>query len=384
MLNKFVVTIDGPAGVGKSTLAKKLATYLNVPMLDTGAMYRTLALKLGAEALDYDDNKLEQRAREYVFSLNSTSYDADLICNDELVSSLPIRTDKAARLSSVIAKLGTVRKVLQESQQNIAKDFSLVAEGRDMGTKVFPKASCKFFLDASAKVRAQRRYDELKAKGEDVDFDELFDSLVQRDKNDRTREVDPLKAAEDAYIVDTSNKNLEEVFAILKNYVEEKVSQEEENFTHLDSDGNACMVDVGAKDPTKRIAIAGCKVLINEQTLSLLKKNALPKGDVLTTAKIAGILAAKQTSSLIPLCHPLAISYADIRFKVINTLPSIDIEAEVHTYDKTGVEMEALIAAQVAAATIYDMCKAVQKDICIQDCRLLKKSGGKSDFVFKA
>ncbi len=383
MLKNFVISIDGPAGVGKSTLAKKLATHLNVPMLDTGAMYRTLGLKLGASALDYDDKKLEQRAKELVFSLNSTSCEAELLCNNEDVSLLPIRSDKAARLSSAIAKLPIIRKVLQENQRAIAKDFSLVVEGRDMGTKVFPHADCKFFLDASAKVRAQRRFDELKAKGEEPDFEELFASLAQRDKADRTREVDPLKAAADAFIVDTSDKNLEEVFAILKQHVEEKMSQLTETFTHLDSDGNACMVDVSDKIPTKRIAVVGCTVEVSANTLSLLKENALPKGDVLTTAKIAGILAAKQTSALIPMCHPLAISYADIRFKVIDTPPSIEIEAEVHTTDKTGVEMEAIIAAQITAATIYDMCKAVQKDICIQECRLLKKSGGKSDYVFK-
>ncbi len=382
MLNTFVITIDGPAGVGKSTLAKKLATYLNVPMLDTGAMYRTLGLKLGAEVLDYDDEKTEKKAKEYVFSLNSNTYDAELMCNNELVSSLPIRTDKAARMSSIVAKLPAIRKVLQEDQQKIAENFSIVVEGRDMGTKVFPMANCKIFLDANAKVRTQRRFDELKAKGENPDFDELFEALAQRDLQDRTREVDPLKAAEDAIIIDTSDKNLEEVFALLKKYAEEKLEQITENFTHLDSDGNACMVDVSGKKVTKRIAIVGCTVEVSANTLSLLKENALPKGDVLTTAKIAGILAAKQTSALIPMCHPLAITYADIRFKVIDLPPSIEIEAEVHTDDKTGVEMEAIIAAQVTAATIYDMCKAVQKDICINECRLLRKTGGKTDYTF--
>ncbi len=383
MIQNFVITIDGPAGVGKSTLAKKLATYLNLPMLDTGAMYRTLGLKLGSQVHDMDDEKIEKKAKEYKFSLTSNTYDAELLCNGKLTSSLPIRTDKAARMSSIVAKIPAIRKVLQENQQSIARNFSLVVEGRDMGTKVFPNAVCKLFLDAHAKVRAKRRYDEMVAKGENPVFEELFESLVQRDEIDRTRATDPLKPAEDAIIIDTSDKNLEEVFAILIKHANEKLSQSQNAFTHLDADGNACMVDVGAKEATKRIAIVSSKVLVNENTLQLLKQNALPKGDVLTTAKIAGILAAKQTSSLIPLCHPLALSYVDIRFNVVDCPPSIEIESEAHTTDKTGVEMEAIIAAQIAAATIYDMCKAVQKDICIQECRLIKKSGGKSEYLYK-
>lgn len=149
-------------------------------------------------------------------------------------------------------------------------------------------------------------------------------------------------------------------------------------FSHMADDGSVTMVDVGHKESTKRTAIVRCVVDINATTLDLLVRHALPKGDVLTTAKIAGIMAAKQTANLIPMCHPLAINYADVRFVVKETPPSIEIEAEVRMAGKTGVEMEALIAAQVAAATIYDMCKAVQKDIVIRDCRLVYKDGGKS------
>ncbi|WP_250645468.1 cyclic pyranopterin monophosphate synthase MoaC [Salidesulfovibrio onnuriiensis] len=149
-------------------------------------------------------------------------------------------------------------------------------------------------------------------------------------------------------------------------------------FSHMDSDGNARMVDVSAKDDTKRMAIVRAVVRLSSKTLSMLLENALPKGDVLTTAKIAGIQAAKQTHHLIPMCHPLSINYVDVRFEVDRHESAINIEAEVRTTGKTGVEMEALIAAQVAAATIYDMCKAVQKDILITDCRLVYKSGGKS------
>lgn len=149
-------------------------------------------------------------------------------------------------------------------------------------------------------------------------------------------------------------------------------------FSHLTDDGSVTMVDVGHKECTQRTAIVRTRVELSASTLDLLLRSALPKGDVLTTAKIAGIMAAKRTAEIIPMCHPLALSYIDVRFTVYQESPSISIEAEVRTSGQTGVEMEALIAAQVAAATIYDMCKAVQKDIVIRDCRLIYKSGGKS------
>lgn len=151
-----------------------------------------------------------------------------------------------------------------------------------------------------------------------------------------------------------------------------------DGFSHMDDDGNARMVDVSGKNDSSRTAIVRCLVKLAPETLNLLKKNALPKGDVLTTAKIAGIQAAKRTADMIPMCHPLPISYVDIRFSIRDTDSTIELEAEVRTTYKTGVEMEALVAVQTAAATIYDMCKAVQKDIVIDNCRLVYKSGGKS------
>ncbi len=389
MKKSFVITLDGPGGVGKSSLAKELALAFDIPMLDTGAMYRTLGVKLGAELMDLPDEEVEKRAKGFTFSLEGVGAKAQLLCNNEKVENFPIRTEKASRLSSLVAKHPVVRAVLQKNQREIAKEFSLIAEGRDMGTKVFPHADCKIFLEASAEERAKRRYKELADKGEKVDYNELYENLKQRDLQDKTRAVDPLKPADNAYIFDTSNYNLKEVYNHLYQYIEGnmKKHQEEENsleFTHLDKQGNACMVDVGDKTATKRVAIVECRVFVNPNTLKLLKENALPKGDVLTTAKVAGILAAKQTWALIPMCHPLAITYADIRFNVVDNPPTIEIEAETHTYDKTGVEMEAIIAAQITAATIYDMCKAVQKDICISDCRLIHKSGGKSLYNYTA
>ena len=148
--------------------------------------------------------------------------------------------------------------------------------------------------------------------------------------------------------------------------------------THIKEDGSVQMVDVGHKSPTERKAVYRAKVFFSKETFELIQNNALPKGDVLTTAKIAGIQAAKMTPHLIPMCHPIFLSHMDIRFYPDPSTHSITIEAEAKTTAQTGVEMEAMVGAMVAAMTIYDMCKAVQKDIIITDCKLLYKSGGKS------
>jgi cyclic pyranopterin phosphate synthase len=149
-------------------------------------------------------------------------------------------------------------------------------------------------------------------------------------------------------------------------------------FTHLKDDGGATMVDVGGKELTRRVARAGCTVVLNPETFALLAQKALPKGDALNTAKVAGVLAAKRVSEIIPFCHGLNLDFIDISFALDPTASSIHITSEARLTARTGVEMEALMACQVAALTIYDMCKAVQKDIKITDCRLLHKSGGKS------
>lgn len=155
------------------------------------------------------------------------------------------------------------------------------------------------------------------------------------------------------------------------------------SFTHLDDKGQARMVDVGAKAVTARVAVAEAVVRLSPETYRLLNDQALPKGDALATARIAGIMAAKKTSDLIPLCHPLGLDSVDVRFVMDAASHSVRIEAEARLQAKTGVEMEAMTAASVAALTLYDMCKAVQKDIVIERVRLLYKSGGKSG-EFKA
>lgn len=151
--------------------------------------------------------------------------------------------------------------------------------------------------------------------------------------------------------------------------------------SHYDEEGRISMVDVGQKDVTVRRAIAAAKVLVNETTLDAIRAKRTPKGDPLEIARIAGILAAKRTSELIPLCHQIALSKADVTATIVDD--GIELTAEAITSGKTGVEMEALTAVSVAALTIYDMLKAVQRDIVITDIRLIEKTGGKSDLLSK-
>jgi cyclic pyranopterin monophosphate synthase len=150
------------------------------------------------------------------------------------------------------------------------------------------------------------------------------------------------------------------------------------DFSHLDETGGISMVHVGAKKVTQREAVAAATVRMTPATLQKLVSRALPKGDVLTTAKIAGVLAAKQTPSLIPLAHPLALESVDITFDLDPAAGTIEVRAIVRCEGKTGVEMEAMTACAVAALTIYDMCKSAEKGITIDALQLMRKSGGKS------
>jgi cyclic pyranopterin phosphate synthase len=150
------------------------------------------------------------------------------------------------------------------------------------------------------------------------------------------------------------------------------------NLTHIDETGAARMVDVGAKPATVREARAACRIIMQPGTLTLILAGTAKKGDVLATARIAGIMAAKRTADLIPLCHPLALSAVTIDLMPDPALPGVQIAAMVRTTGPTGVEMEALTAASVAALTLYDMVKAVDRAMRIDDLRVTHKSGGKS------
>ncbi len=150
------------------------------------------------------------------------------------------------------------------------------------------------------------------------------------------------------------------------------------NLTHFDKDGSAHMVNVGDKNQTKRVAIAGGFVSMSSETLNIVLDQKLAKGDVMQVAELAGIMGAKQTAQLIPLCHPLGLDHVSVKLRADVEKGGIEITAECHISGKTGVEMEALTAVSITALTIYDMCKAVDKAMIISDIRLLHKSGGKS------
>ena len=368
-----IITLDGPAGVGKSTLAKRLATILGIPYLDTGAMFRTIALRLGPGAEALPEDELRARCKAFRFKLQGGGEHSVLLCNGVPVGP-EIRTEEVGRLASRLATSTVVRDCLKEAQRSLGES-GLVAEGREM-----------------------RRFEELQAKGEPADLAQITEMIRQRDDMDRNRAVAPLKPAADAVIVDTSDLGIEGVLKVLtdtvaasserivrevrycpKDAAEDAVSgMRDAAFSHMAGDGSISMVDVGSKNITRRVAIVRGAVEINAHTLGLLKEHALPKGDVLVTAQVAGIMAAKRTSELIPLCHPVPLSFVDVRFEIQDEPPAVLIESEARTSDRTGVEMEAIIAAQVAAATIYDMCKAVQKDMVIRDVRLVHKSGGRT------
>ncbi|MBS0517413.1 MAG: cyclic pyranopterin monophosphate synthase MoaC [Proteobacteria bacterium] len=148
--------------------------------------------------------------------------------------------------------------------------------------------------------------------------------------------------------------------------------------SHFDARGNAHMVDVGAKEITERVAVARASVLMQAATLKLIKDKKAAKGDVLAVAQLAGIMAAKRTAELIPLCHPLSLSAVELKLSLDAKRRAVDIEATCKLKGRTGVEMEALTAASVAALTVYDMCKAVDRGMVISEVKLLHKSGGKS------
>jgi len=154
-------------------------------------------------------------------------------------------------------------------------------------------------------------------------------------------------------------------------------------FSHYTKDGMPVMVDVTEKGITRRSAAAAGQVSMLESTVEMIEKSLLPKGNLFETAKIAGIMAAKRTAELIPMCHPLSLTYVDVSLEIDRNIPGIVITSDVRLEGKTGAEMEALTAVSVAALTVYDMCKAVDKGMVIERVRLVEKRGGKSDMLMR-
>jgi cytidylate kinase len=211
MNNSKIITIDGPSGVGKGTLAKALAKHLNYKLLDSGAIYRLAALHCYKNNTDLESESHVHQALE---SLNiSFKIEEDIVkafLNNKDVTK-EIRTEQIGMLASKVAAYPSVREILLDKQREFATEQGLVADGRDMGTVVFTNAKYKFFLDADTKVTAKRRFDELKSKGLNPDFDKILADIEKRDFQDRNRKIAPLRPA-DSIIIDTSSLSIKEVF----------------------------------------------------------------------------------------------------------------------------------------------------------------------------
>lgn len=218
------IAIDGPAGAGKSTLAKRLAESIGFLYVDTGAIYRSVGLFV------HKQNKNCERAQEVISVLPDLElaivHEADglqhMLMNGEDVT-FQIRQNEVSRLASLVSRIPEVRAFLLKTQRNMAKQHSVVMDGRDIGTVILPDAALKIFLTASVEERAKRRHAELLQKGSQVSFEQICSEISNRDEQDSNRTIAPLKAAEDAIIVDTSKLDLEESYRALRGLVEEKL-----------------------------------------------------------------------------------------------------------------------------------------------------------------
>jgi len=221
MVTEKVIAIDGPSGSGKSTIARSLALKLNLLYVDTGAMYRALALVGKARGFDLENEaQMEEFISQVELKYQGEKETLVLIDGENLTHK--IRQHHVSELASQISKHPQVRNYLLEIQRKLAQDRIIVMEGRDIGTVVFPQAFCKIFLTASPEVRAKRRFDELKGKGEqDISLQKILSDVIERDHRDETRDLAPLKPAEESITIDTSGMNLEEVLESLKDIVEE-------------------------------------------------------------------------------------------------------------------------------------------------------------------
>lgn len=199
----LVVTLDGPAGSGKTTVARMVADRLGIAYLDSGAMFRAFALSLGAQSRTWSEEVLRDRLDGLEFTLRGQGGQSVLLLNGEPLGE-EIRREEVGMWASNLAKVGVVREILKQAQQRLGAGTSLVAEGRDMGSVVFPQARYKFFLEASPEERARRRWLQLKEMGVEEDLDALVANLRQRDDQDRNRSIAPLKPADDAVILDTA------------------------------------------------------------------------------------------------------------------------------------------------------------------------------------
>ena len=208
----MIITIDGPSGVGKSTVSKSVARILGFTYLDTGAMYRAVALRVKRDSIDIDDDKSLESLLNYteIGFVRKENGDLVIMLNNEDVTD-KIRTPEVSRLSSDVATKRAVRIKLVHLQREMGEIGNLVAEGRDMGTYVFPDAAFKFYLDASLDERARRRREQLSQSGDDADIESVKNEIIKRDAQDMERSESPLHPAINAVIIDTTNLSSDEV-----------------------------------------------------------------------------------------------------------------------------------------------------------------------------
>ena len=220
-MKKLVVAIDGPAGAGKSTIAKLAAEKLGYAYIDTGAMYRSVAWKFLQTGEAFDEVFISKLSQEMVIEFKpEASVNRVFVDGTEVTAA--IRTAEVTANVSRVAAIGAVREAMVDQQRRMGEAGGVLMDGRDIGTVVFPNADVKIFLTATVEERAMRRYKELVAKGEQVDLTQLQADIASRDKQDMEREISPLRQAEDAIYLDTSNMNIDEVTAYILNLVGEK------------------------------------------------------------------------------------------------------------------------------------------------------------------
>ena len=219
----FAIAIDGPAGAGKSTIARRLASLLGLIYVDTGALYRAIGLHTLRKGVDIHDTEgVIGLLPEITVDIQYVGAEQHVFLNGEDVNGL-IRTEPVSMAASAVSAIPEVRTFLLETQRRLAREYSVVMDGRDIGTVILPDAECKIFLTASPEVRARRRYDELVAKGVKAVYEDVLADLKRRDWDDSHRETAPLKLAEDGIEVDTSGLELEQAIAMVKEVVMRKL-----------------------------------------------------------------------------------------------------------------------------------------------------------------